>query len=194
MYNGNVLVSTPHRASLAHDAVPSKFPECPAYLSKPVSKHRKRPAVRQPIDVPKKKRAHCSDATVSDAVESVQKVNQPDDVALLYEAFVSSEKGATADLPPHELDVVEVVPSAEGSHNQVEAVRSAFNDLYEFSTPAVVPSESWGCHRLELDGMRNVVFSEMQRSANPKLRGVTTKKNRSNITTNRAKALTICIF
>lgn len=111
---------------------------------------------------------------MSDAVESVQEANQPDDVDHLHEVCVSSEKDATADLALHKLDVVEVVPSAEGSHHQVEAVRSVFNDLNEFLTPAVVPSKSWGCQRLELDSMRNVVFSEMQQSANPKLHRVTT--------------------
>ncbi|KAH9378423.1 hypothetical protein HPB48_018101 [Haemaphysalis longicornis] len=33
-YNGNVPMSVPRRASLACDAVPTIFPDCPPYLSK----------------------------------------------------------------------------------------------------------------------------------------------------------------
>ncbi|KAH9377819.1 hypothetical protein HPB48_013504 [Haemaphysalis longicornis] len=37
---GNVLVSTPRRASLANNAVPTRFPDCPPYLSKTPKKQK----------------------------------------------------------------------------------------------------------------------------------------------------------
>lgn len=58
-HNGHVLVSTPRRALLAKDAVPTRFPDCPAYLSKTL-KTRKRPAERQPLAPAKKSSASVS--------------------------------------------------------------------------------------------------------------------------------------
>lgn len=54
VYNGNVLISTPRKASLSKDAVPTKFPDCPTYLSKE-TKRRKRPAERHNRGAPAKK-------------------------------------------------------------------------------------------------------------------------------------------
>ncbi|KAH8028573.1 hypothetical protein HPB51_017699 [Rhipicephalus microplus] len=55
-YKRNVLVSTPRRASLASNAVPTRFPDCPPYLSK-TPKSRKRPAERH-FAPPEKKRGY----------------------------------------------------------------------------------------------------------------------------------------
>ncbi|KAH9364850.1 hypothetical protein HPB48_019554 [Haemaphysalis longicornis] len=52
-HNGHVLVSKPRRALLAKDAVPTRFPDQPAYVSKTL-KTRKRPADRQPLAPAKK--------------------------------------------------------------------------------------------------------------------------------------------
>lgn len=78
-YNGNVLVSTPRRACLSDDAVPSIFPDCPAHLSKLV-KHRKRPAVRQPACVPRQKRFHPADST-----EKAEEADDPRSVTLIMQ-------------------------------------------------------------------------------------------------------------
>ncbi|KAH8034249.1 hypothetical protein HPB51_021962 [Rhipicephalus microplus] len=78
-YNGNVLVSTPRRACLSDDAVPSIFPDCPAHLSKLV-KHRKRPAVRQPACVPRQKRFHPTDST-----EKAEEADDPRSVTLIMQ-------------------------------------------------------------------------------------------------------------
>ncbi|KAH8036566.1 hypothetical protein HPB51_001600 [Rhipicephalus microplus] len=58
-YNGNVLMSVPRRASLACDAVPTVFPDCPPYLSKR-STTVKRPAERQLLAPAKRKGAPSS--------------------------------------------------------------------------------------------------------------------------------------
>ncbi|CAN8015832.1 unnamed protein product [Ixodes persulcatus] len=69
LYNGNVLVSTPRRACLATNAVPTKFPGCPSYLSK-TPKTRKRPAERQ-LSAPVKKKSSSSGTTSERSSEHV---------------------------------------------------------------------------------------------------------------------------
>lgn len=151
-------MSTPRLARLADDAVPSIFPDCPAHLSKPI-KHRKRPAVRQAADVPRQKRLRRTDRTKS--AQDADLMDSDGDRA----GRSSSE---SADAAPFEVDAPEVVPSAEGSQQRV------FNNLFELSAPAVLPSISWGYHRRDTDGIRNVAFTEMQWSTSPKLRGMST--------------------
>lgn len=158
-YNGNVLVSTPRRACLSDDAVPSIFPDCPAHLSKLV-KHRKRPAVRQPACVPRQKRFHPADST-----EKAEEADDPK-VSDLDHAGPSSTE--STDAAPFEVGAPEVIPSAEGSRQQV------FNNLFEQSASVVLPSISWGYHRRDTDGIRNVAFTEMKWSTSPKVRELST--------------------
>ncbi|CAN8000196.1 unnamed protein product [Ixodes hexagonus] len=139
-YNGYIVASAPRRASLTDDAVPSIFPERSAYPLNP-ARHRKRATASQCVDVPKRKHVRCNYAE-----------DQPDDVDC---GHGTSENSATVDAP-------QVVPSSERPQQQVSSV---FDVLFESSAPPVLPSKSWGCHRLEKDGTRSVVFSDMQRRA-----------------------------
>ncbi|CAN8006787.1 unnamed protein product, partial [Ixodes pacificus] len=161
-YNGNVLMSVPRRASLASDAVPSIFPDCPAHLSK-VTKRRKRPAVRQPADVPKQKRVHRTDRA-----ESAEEADDLKDSDRDRGGCSSNVNSDPAPLKVDASEAPEIIPSAERSRQQV------FSDLFELSAPAVLPSISWGYHRRDMDGVQNVAFTEMQWSTSPKLRGTTT--------------------
>ncbi|KAG0444062.1 hypothetical protein HPB47_014216, partial [Ixodes persulcatus] len=64
VYNGHVLVSAPRKASQAKDAVPTKFPGCPSYMTKN-EKKRKGPADRQCPPATKRHRVteECSESS-----------------------------------------------------------------------------------------------------------------------------------
>ncbi|CAN7976711.1 unnamed protein product, partial [Ixodes persulcatus] len=154
-------MSVPRRASLAGDAVPSIFPDCPAHLSK-VTKRRKRPAVRQPADVPKQKRVHRTDTA-----ESAEEADDLKDSDRDRGGCSSNANSDPAALNVDAAEAPEIIPSAELSRQQV------FSNLFELSAPTVLPTISWGYHRRDMDGVQNIAFTEMQWSTSPKLRGTT---------------------
>ncbi|KAH6925401.1 hypothetical protein HPB50_004947 [Hyalomma asiaticum] len=134
-YNGNVLASSARRACLADDAVPSIFPDCQAHLSK-LTKHRKRPAVRQLVDVPSKRRVHRTNGA-----ENAQEGDDLDESDCDRGGRSPCEISDTSDTAPVEVDGSKTTQSAERPREQV------FNDLFELSAPSILPSLSWGYHR-----------------------------------------------
>ncbi|KAH8018263.1 hypothetical protein HPB51_000874 [Rhipicephalus microplus] len=137
VYNGTVLCRAPRKASLSKDAVPTIFLDCPSYLSKE-KKQRKRPAERRDINGPIKKH---------------RKQSQELGDSLLLDP---PESGATAS------DVI-----LHDCTSALLAAVSTFDEL--FGSPASVefPSTTWGFHRLQVDELRNVVFSELWRVREP---------------------------
>ncbi|KAH8025845.1 hypothetical protein HPB51_012877 [Rhipicephalus microplus] len=133
VYNGNVLCRAPRKASLSKDAVPTIFPDCPRYLSKK-EKQRKRPAERRDIN---------------GSIKKHRKQSQELGDSLLLDP---PESGATA--------------SGVLLHDCTSAPLAAvstFDELFGSPASVEVPSTTWGFHRLQVDELRNVVFSELRR-------------------------------
>lgn len=140
VYNGNVLCQAPRKASLSKDAVPTIFPDCPSYLSKE-KKQRKRPAERQDITGPFKKHRKQS-----------QELSDP----VLQSNVADATKGDDAsDMLLHD------------SASAPLAVVSTFDELFESPARVELPSTTWGFHKLQVDELRNVVFSELRRVREP---------------------------
>lgn len=152
-YKGHVLMSVPRRAELAKDAVPTKFPDCPAYLSKS-TKSRKRPADRQPLQpVPPAKKKN-----VAFAMNEVRE--QPN-------ALPSSDHGGGGSSP---LLAAQTDESADfagereqyGSALSAKAVSSPFETLFNGPLDSCLPSKTWGFHRIEVGQAKSVVFSQLK--------------------------------
>lgn len=134
--HGNALVSTPRRACLADDAVQPTFPDCPAHLSK-LTKHRKRP---WPGSLPTFLDKSAFIALIGPRVLKKQMIPRTVSVHDIHP--VKAPMRLTS-----EVDASEAVPSAEGSQQHV------FNNLFELSASAVLPSISWGYHRRDTDAI-----------------------------------------
>lgn len=141
-YKGNVLVSTPRRASLANNAVPTRFPDCPPYLSK-TPKSRKRPAERHFALSEKKSR-------VSGGNQSGERP-KADSCAPSPSATDDSDNATSI----HE-------PTDPGP--PTTALPGIFESLFSDPSLACLPSKSWGFHRIEMSDSRTVVFSQLTRS------------------------------
>ncbi|KAH6947068.1 hypothetical protein HPB50_016987 [Hyalomma asiaticum] len=143
VYKGNVLVRAPRKASLSKEAVPTLFPDCPSYLSKE-RKQRKRPAERHGKIAPlKKQRKQCAEGS-----DPVLEMDVGDEL--------QNEGDATAS------DML----SNESSSVPMAAV-STFDELFESPARVVLPSTTWSFHKLQVDEVRNVVFSELRRVREP---------------------------
>ncbi|XP_042145145.1 uncharacterized protein LOC121835224 [Ixodes scapularis] len=153
VYNGNVLISTPRKASLSKDAVPTKFPDCPTYLSKE-TKRRKRPAERHNRGAPAKK--PCTENRSPDRPCQVYS-----DQSTVMEITGENDGAATtSDLPLNAAPV---------------SALSTFNKLFESPECVLLPSAAWGFHRLQVDDLCNLVFSELRCVQDPQCAGDTTR-------------------
>ncbi|KAH8025937.1 hypothetical protein HPB51_014270 [Rhipicephalus microplus] len=141
VYNGNVLCRAPRKASLSKDAVPSIFPDCPSYLSKE-KKQRKGPPERLDVNETFKKHRKQSQELGGS----------------LSQFFLADppESGATAsDMLLHDCTAAPL------------AALSIFEELFRSPACVELPSTTWGFHRLQVDKLRNVVFSESWRAREP---------------------------
>ncbi|KAH8018222.1 hypothetical protein HPB51_000144 [Rhipicephalus microplus] len=100
--------------------------------------------------------------------DSTEKAEEADDPKVNDLDHAGPSSTESTDAAPFEVGAPEVIPSAEGSRQQV------FNNLFEQSASVVLPSISWGYHRRDTDGIRNVAFTEMKWSTSPKVRELST--------------------
>lgn len=149
-HNGHVLVSTPRRALLAKDAVPTRFPDCPAYLSKTL-KSRKRPAERQLLVPSKKKNSPSCASSSCDNSDEVQDLCMP--------SVLVRGDGCTNATEVQE----EAGPSAA-------VAPSAFDMLFDDPSLVCLASKSWGYHRIEMGEAKSIVFLELTRTRTPQNR------------------------
>lgn len=147
-YNDNVLMIVPRRASLAQDAVPTIFPDCPPYLSKR-SMTRKRPAERQLL-APAKRKGAPSSVSNDDPVNRDPSCDETSAV----------QTGIDMESPKTQLGPEEML---ENGATATKAPCSPFGSLCGEIPQSFLPSDSWGHHKLELDGVKSAVFSQMKR-------------------------------
>ncbi|KAH8027515.1 hypothetical protein HPB51_007065 [Rhipicephalus microplus] len=137
VYNGNVLCRAHRKASLSKDAVPTIFPDCPSYLSKE-KKQRKRPAERRDINGSIKKHR-----------KQIQ------------------ELGDSLLLDPPESDATASDVLLHDCTSAPLTAVSTFGELFGSPASVELPSTTRGFHRLQVDELRNVVFSELRRVREP---------------------------
>ncbi|KAM7289595.1 hypothetical protein ISCGN_029724 [Ixodes scapularis] len=140
-FNGHLLMQGDRRATLAKDAVPSVFDGCSAYLTKQVKPPRK-PAKRKAntSELPAKSRRVSpgdGESTQSAAGAVVSHDNLPEDDDNTPESSRKNRNG-TAELAP-----------------------SAFDVLFESAQSARLPEPSWAVHRLDMEGIGDVVYSKI---------------------------------
>lgn len=148
-YKGHVLMSVPRRAELSKDAVPTKFPDCPVYLSK-TTKSRKRPAERQPLQpVPPAKKKNA-------APVMKELCEQPNDLP-------SPEHGGCGSSPLFAAQPDESANFA-GEREQsapdlsTKAVSAPFETLFDGPLEPCLPSKTWGFTGLNLANQKASSF------------------------------------
>ncbi|KAH9382878.1 hypothetical protein HPB48_023496 [Haemaphysalis longicornis] len=140
-YNGDILMQGEGRATLAKDAVPSIFDGCPAYLTKEVKPSRK----------PVKRKANTSELPAKSRRLSPRNGEGTQSAANAIEAH---------DNPP-ENDDNTLDLSTENRTGIVELRPSAFDVLFESAQSARLPESSWAVHRVDMEGIRDIVYSKM---------------------------------
>ncbi|KAH8026247.1 hypothetical protein HPB51_017383 [Rhipicephalus microplus] len=134
-------MSVPRRASLACDALPTVFPDWLPYLSKR-STTRKRPAERQLLAPAKPKGAPSSVSNNDD---------DPPNCHMSCDEMPAVQAG---------MDIRS--PKAQSGPEDARCL--PFESLCGEIPQSFLPSDSWGRHKLELDGVKSVVFSEMKQA------------------------------
>lgn len=148
-YKGHVLMSVPRRAELSKDAVPTKFPDCPVYLSK-TTKSRKRPAERQPLQpVPPAKKKNA-------APVMKELCEQPNDLP-------SPEHGGCGSSPlfaaqPDESPNFAGECEKSAPDLSTKAVSAPFETLFDGPLEPCLPSKTWGFTGLNLANQKASSF------------------------------------
>lgn len=154
-YKGHVLVSAPRRASLANDAVPTRFPDCPPYLSK-TTKTRKRPAERQPLPPSKKK---CSASPRKSARNDTEEICGDDENCTRQASAIAFDGvDRTTDTSEEE------TPHLPGPSTSASPVCSPFRSLFADLPRSFLPSIAWGYHLVHMGQVQSVVFSQLERT------------------------------
>ncbi|KAH9372240.1 hypothetical protein HPB48_003447 [Haemaphysalis longicornis] len=136
-YNGHILMQGERRATLAKDAVPSIFEGCPAYLTKEVKPSRK----------PLKRKANTSELPAKSRRLS------PGNGECTHSA------ANALDNPPEGDD--NTLDLTENRTGTVELRPSAFDVLFESAQSSRLPESSWAVHRVDVEGIRDIVYSKM---------------------------------
>ncbi|KAG0420367.1 hypothetical protein HPB47_003539 [Ixodes persulcatus] len=141
VYKGHVLVSAPRKAVLVKDALPTKFPGCPSYMTKK-EKKRKALADRQCPPAAKQHR-------VTEERPEGSHAAHKDDLsreALQQCTMVSeSASGSCAEVAEPETTMTVIKP---------------FEKIFEKTDSVPLPTGAWACHKVEVDGFQAILFTE----------------------------------
>ncbi|KAM7281641.1 hypothetical protein ISCGN_006005 [Ixodes scapularis] len=133
-YENHVLMQGNRRATLTKDAVPSIFDDCPAYLSRSV-----RP--------PRKQGKHKAASAASSAASAKsRRISTGGGVS--SSGIVSSED-------------VQASSSTEVHDGAAAPAPSTFDLLFENANSVTLPEASWAVHRVDMEGVRDVVYSKI---------------------------------
>ncbi|KAH8042554.1 hypothetical protein HPB51_024485 [Rhipicephalus microplus] len=132
--NGHVLMSVSRRAGLSKDAVPSIFEGAPSYLSKKIRSPRKQ------------SRRHACGAASSASTGGTSSGTSS--------RFQAEQQAATA--PNSDAKVNENSDVVAAS----DPATSPFDEMFCAASTLCFPTPSWGVHRIDLEGYRDLVFHD----------------------------------
>ncbi|KAH8022178.1 hypothetical protein HPB51_022575 [Rhipicephalus microplus] len=128
--NGHVLMSGSRRAGLSKDAVPSIFEGAPSYLSEKIRSPRKQ------------SRRHACGAASSTSTGGISS------------RFQAEQQAATAPNSDAKVNKNSDVIAAS------DPATSPFDEMFCTASTLCLPTPSWGVHRIDLEGYRDLVFHD----------------------------------
>ncbi|KAH9367507.1 hypothetical protein HPB48_009061 [Haemaphysalis longicornis] len=135
VYKGHVLVSAPRVAALAKDAVPTRFPGCPAHLTK-TEKKRKAPADRSLPPTTNRRRVRLGNATSFEKLSPTENSQACDVVSKMDEGDGVGSDAVAFDTTPVTVSAINLI-----------------EDVFENANSVPLPTAAWACHKVEVDGL-----------------------------------------
>ncbi|CAN7948566.1 unnamed protein product, partial [Ixodes hexagonus] len=169
---GEVLLDQPKRPVLAPDAVPSIFPGCPPYLSS-TAKKRKLPKNRQraPATVVKRRKTELQDernegthfnGTTSNVVTEDTSADRAEPgIAACTAGYAEADTvGEPSTHMVREDDSINDIPARVPAKPSKDSV--PFRSVLPEKNVIVMPSKSWACHEVDVEGLQNLCCVEMK--------------------------------